>query len=130
MFDLKKRDLMLRNCPRDAYESYPAERQFDVDSEFGDLQGNANTTGEDFMSLRYSSCRKNGEMTVETARMINSEIASQVLRKLDEMTTVLISLNIQPINSAFAEKVLPTLQNSLNMLENGFSTKVELCSNV
>ena len=82
------------------------------------------------MSLLYSSSRGNSEMTGKPARMINSEIASQMSIERDEITTVLISLNIQPINSAFAEKNPPTLQNSLNMLGNGFSTKVELRSNV
>ena len=68
-------------------------------------------------------------MTAETARQINSELVSQMSRKLDEIKfTDLNSLIPQAKYSAIAEKVLPHLQNSLGELENGLSAKMDLRS--
>ena len=67
-------------------------------------------------------------MTAGTARMINSELASQTSRKLNEKKLHLKSQILQAIDSAIAEKVLAELQNSLGMLEKGLNGKMDLRS--
>ena len=64
-------------------------------------------------------------MTVE---LINSEMASQMSKNLDEIKTNRKPQILQAINSAINKNVLPTLQNGLGMQKIVFSTKVELRS--
>ena len=60
--------------------------------------------------------------------MINSELANQMSKKEFENKMDSISQILRAINSAITEKIIPTLQNSLGMQGNGFSTKVDLRS--
>ena len=53
--------------------------------------------------------RENSEITIETARLINIEITSQVTRKLCEIRSDLKSQILEVINSRIAEKVLPSI---------------------
>ena len=54
-------------------------------------------------SLINTTSRENSENTIETARMINNEISTQVTRKLDEFREDLNSQFLEVINSAIAE---------------------------
>ena len=51
--------------------------------------------------------------TIETVRMINTEITTQGTRKLDEIKAELNSLLSAAINCAITEQVLSSLQNRL-----------------
>ena len=53
-------------------------------------------------------------MTAETKQAINSEISSQMSRKLEEVRIELDANVLEAINSTIEEKVLPTIQNALN----------------
>ena len=78
---------------------------------------------EDFRSLLNTSCKENSEMTVEHGRLINSEIRSQMSKKVDEIEADLNSRILQAINSAIAENDFPTIQTSLGTQESCLSTK-------
>ena len=80
--------------------------------------------GEDFRSLLNTISRENSEITIET-RMINEEISNQRSRKLNEIKN---SLNIQiqdAISSAITEKILPSIQNTLEMQDRVNHTMVD-----
>ena len=69
--------------------------------------------GEDFRSLLNTNSRENSEMTIETTRMIIEEITNQVSRRLNEIKD---RLNVQiqdAITTAITNKVLPSIQNTL-----------------
>ena len=83
------------------------------------LKQAANPTSEDFKSLIITSIRENSEVTIETARMINIEITSQDTRKLEEIRENLNTQKSDVINSAIAEKVLPSIQNLLGVQRSG-----------
>ena len=92
----------------------------------GDLESNefqtVYPTSEDFRSLINTNSRENSEITIETARMINNENTTQVTRKLDEIREELNGQILEVINSAIAEKVLPTIQNVLGVQESGLNS--------
>ena len=85
-----------------------------LDLESGRLQRNSNVTGEDFRSLLTNS-RENSEITIETTRLINDEISSQLSRKLNEIKTSLNSQIQNALSAAITNTVLPSIQNTLNM---------------
>ena len=68
---------------------------------------------EDFRLLLNTNSRENSERTIETTRILEDEIASQVTIKPDDIWT---SLNLQvqeAYNTATTESVLPFIENSL-----------------
>ena len=60
-------------------------------------------------------------MTVKTARVMNSELTSQMTKKLDEIKLDLNSQILQAIVTAIAENVHPQLQKSLVVPEAGLN---------
>ena len=63
--------------------------------------------------------------TIKTVRMINNEITTQVTRKLDEIKSDLNSQVLETINTAIAEKVLPTIQDTPSKQVKGNFTVVD-----
>ena len=53
-------------------------------------------------------------MTIETTRMISDEITNQVTRRLNEIKSSLNTHVQDAISSAIVEKVLPSIQNTLD----------------
>ena len=58
----------------------------------------------------------------ETARNINNEITSQVTSELDEIRGNLKTQILEVVNSAIAERVLPSIQNVLEVQKLGLNT--------
>ena len=90
MSDLENVDIMLGNYSRNELDSQLGERETELDLESDGLQA-ANPISEDFRSLVDTNSRENSEITIETARLINNDITSQVTRKLDEIRSDLNS---------------------------------------
>ena len=70
----------------------------------------------------------NSEINAETNKAVCSEDCSQISRKLEE---VKMDLNVrirEAINLAIEEKVLPTIQNALNLHKAASSEKLDLRS--
>ena len=104
---------MLGSYSRDEDRNNESENEVNLDSESSRHQQNSNLVGEDFRSLLNTNSRENSEITIETTRMISEEILNQMSRKLNEIKT---SMNYQiqdAINHAITEKVLPSIQNTL-----------------
>ena len=115
--DLENVDIMLGSYSRDDEENDISENGVNLDSMSNRPQQSSNVIGEDFRSLLNTNSRENSEITIETTRMINEEISNQMSRKLNEIKN---SLNIQiqdAISSAITEKILPSIQNTLQMQE-------------
>ena len=81
-----------------------------MDLESNALRQNANPFSEVFRPLLNTSSTENREKPIETARMINDDNTSQVVRKLDELKSDMTSPILEPINSAVTEKVPYTNQ--------------------
>ena len=114
MSDLENVDMMLGNYSRNELYSQLGERETELDLGSDGPQA-ANPISEDFRSLINKNSRENSEITIETARLINNEITSQVTRKLDEIRSDLNSQILEVINSANTEKVFPSIQNVLGV---------------
>ena len=108
MSDLENVDIMLGDYPRDELESQLEEGETERDLESNGLQ-TANPISEDFRSLINLNRRENSEVTIETTRLINNEITSQVTRRLDEIGSDLNTQIWEVIISANAERVLPSI---------------------
>ena len=115
MSDVENVDILLGSYSRDDEENDISENGMNLDLGSSRPQQSSNVIGEDFRSLPKTNSRENSEITIETTRKINKEISSQMSRKLNEIKN---SLNIQiqdAISSAITEKILPSIQNTLEM---------------
>ena len=113
MSDVENVDIMLGSYSRDDEENVASENEVNLDSGSSRLQRSSNVIGEDFRSLLKINSRENSEITIETTRMINEETSNQMSRKLSEIKN---SLNFQiqdAISNAITEKILPSIQNTL-----------------
>ena len=71
---------------------------------------------------------ENSEITADTNRLINSEISSKMLRKLEELKSDLNSHILDVINSALEEKVLPSIKNVMEIKNSAKNTNLGLRS--
>ena len=69
------------------------------------------------LGLLNANNRENSDVTIQTARLINCEITSQVTNNLDETNKDLHSHNVEVISSTMAAKNLPSIQNTLGKHE-------------
>ena len=127
MSDVENVDVMLGSYSRNKGEEDQSENELNLDSESSRPQRNSNVTGEDFRSLPTNS-RENNEITIETTRLINEEISSQMSRKLNEIKTSLNS-QIQDAITTAISTLLPSIQNTLNIQGRTNSTVVDRESN-
>ena len=115
MSDVENVDIMIGSYARDEVENNGSENEMKLDSRSSQPQQNSNLVGEDFRSLLNTNSRENSEITIETTRMISEEISNQMSRKLNEIKT---NLNFQihdAISNAITEKILPSIQNTLEL---------------
>ena len=115
--DVENVDIMLGSYSRDDEENDISENGVNLDSGSNRPQQSSNVIGEDFRSLLNTNSRENSEIKIETTRMINEEISIQMSRKLNEIKN---SLNVRiqdAIKSAITEKILPSIQKTLEMQE-------------
>ena len=76
-------------------------------------QQNSNVVGEDFRSLLTNS-REHSEITIETTRIISGEVCSQASRRQNEIKDSLHFQTHNAITTTIAEKVLPSIQKTLD----------------
>ena len=115
--DVENVDIMLGSYSRDDEGNDISENGVNLDSGSNRPQQSSNVIGEDFRSLLNTNSRENSEIKIETTRMINEEISIQMSRKLNEIKN---SLNVRiqdAIKSAITEKILPSIQKTLEMQE-------------
>ena len=125
MSDVENVDKKLGSYSRDDEENIASENEVNLDSGSSRPQQNSNVIEEDFRSLLNTNSRENSEITIETTRIIGEEISNQISRKLNEIKT---SLNFQiqdAISNAITEKILPSIQNTLERQGSGNYTLVD-----
>ena len=113
--DAENVDIMLGSYSRDDEENNVSENDVNLDSGSSRPQQSSNVIGEDFRSLLNTNSRENSEITIETTRLINDEISSQLGRKLNEIKTSLNSQIQNAISAVITNTVLPSIQNTFNM---------------
>ena len=118
-------DIMLGSYSRDDDRNDQSEKELNLDSESSRPQQNSILTGDDFRSLLNTNRRENSEMTIETTRTIGDEIANQFSRKLNEIKSTINSQIQDAITTAIAEKVIPSIQNTLGMQGRANYTSVD-----
>ena len=107
MSDTENLDTMLGSYSRNDLEDNSVDRNDEMDRESDRTRQDVAQNSEDFRSLLNSNSRENSESTVETMRLVNSEISKQ----MDGLRKDLNSQIIDAINSVISEKVLPDIRN-------------------
>ena len=128
MSDVETVEVVLGSYSRDD-ENNASEDGMNLDLESNRLQQSSNVIGEDFRSLLNTNSRENSQVAIETTRIISDEVSNQISRRLNEINT---SLNFQiqdAISNAITEKILPSIQNTLEMQGRPNSTMVDRRSN-
>ena len=105
---------MLGSYSRDEERNDHSGSELNLDSGSIRPQQSFNLIGENFRSLLNTNSRENSGMTIETTRMISEEISNQMPRKLNEIKSSLNSQIQDAITTAITEKVLPSIQNTLD----------------
>ena len=111
--DVENEDIMLGSYSREDEDNKASENEANLYSGSSRPQQSSNALGEDFRSLLNTNSRENSDIAIETTRLINEEVSSQMSRKLNEIKN---SLNIQiqdAISSAITQQILPSIQNTL-----------------
>ena len=121
-------DVMLENLTEKSPENGHKNERSEIDTASAGLQENTNTLADDFKSLLNGSSRRNSVSAVETVRIINEELITQISRKLDEIKRGRDSRILISINTAITEKVIPGMQESIDTLENRLTAKLDLQS--
>ena len=113
MSDIENLDVMLGNYPDSEVRDQNSVEQVKIDPESGRQQQNIGPSGDNYRTLLNTNLSENKDITVETSRMINSEILSLMSRKSVEMKSDLNSHILEVLNTAIEEKILPSIENAL-----------------
>ena len=85
MSDIENLDVMLGNYTNSENRDQEAIDQIGIDPESERRQQALDQNEPNYRSLLNTNLSEKSEITVETSRMINSEISSQMSRKIEEM---------------------------------------------
>ena len=108
MSDVEDLDVMLGSYSRNEMESNSGDRNDEVDFASDRTRGDVVQNSEDFRSLSNSNSSENSESTIETMRLVNSEVS----RKMEELKRDLNSQIAETINSLISERIHPNIQNT------------------
>ena len=113
MSDIKNEDVVLGKYSNSEIRDQETVDHIEIDPESRRRQQDLDRNEGNYRSLLNTNLSENSEITAETSRMINSEISSQMSRKMEEMKSVLNS-HILIINSAIEEKILPRIEKVIS----------------
>ena len=85
MSDIENLDVVLGNYTNSEIRDQEAVDQIEIDPESRRRQRDSDQNEGNYRSLLNTNLSENREITAETSRMINSEISSQMSRKIEEM---------------------------------------------
>ena len=85
MSDIENLDVTLGTFSESEIREQEAVDQIKIDPESRRRQQDLDQNEGNYRSLLNTNSSENSEITVETSRMINSEISSQMSRKMEEM---------------------------------------------
>ena len=121
-------DVMLRTYFRNELAEQENNSEIDLDLKSDRQQQRTSRTIKNFRSLLNAYLSENSVNTAETNRVINSEISSQMSRKLDEIKSDLNFRIMELINSAIEGKILSSIENAVSSNEAAKNTKWDLRS--
>ena len=126
--DIENLDVMLGNYQENdqVRDENVSEADFAPDSRR--LQKETNSIRGNFKSLLNTNLSETSEITTETSRAINSDIASQMSRKHEEMKSDRNSHILNVYDSTIEEKVIPSIRNALRSQHSAENTNLDLRS--
>ena len=110
MSDVENSDVMLGSYSRNELENNSEDGNI-IEVNLGSDRPRQDVVQniEDLRSLLNSNSRENSQTTLETVRLVNTELT----RRIEELKRDLNSQIIESINSAINEKILPSIRNTL-----------------
>ena len=112
---------MLGSYSRNELENNSEDRKIEVDLASERPRQDVVQNSEDFRSLLNSNSRENSETTLETVRLVDTEVT----RRTEELKKDLNSRIIESINSTINEKILPSIQNTLGSQRPRFREEID-----
>ena len=111
MSDAENLDIILGSYSRNEPENNSVDENDEMDRESDWTRHDMAQNSEDFRSLLNSNNKENSESTVETMRLVSSEISKQ----MDGLRKDLNLLIVEAINSVINEKVFPDIRNTMEI---------------
>ena len=121
MSGVENLDVMLGSYSRNQLEVNSDDRNDEVDLGSDRTRQDVVQNSEDFRSLSNSNSRENSESTIETVRLVNSEVS----RKMEELKRDLNSQIAETINSLINERNLPNIQNTMTNQNSVFREEMD-----
>ena len=128
MSDIESLDVMLGNFQQNDQVSDETASEADFDLESRRRQGGFDIVGGHFRTLFNTNTSEMIEITADTSRAFNSEISSQMSRKLEEKKSDLNSHIVYSINSALEEMVIPSIKSAREGQNSAKTTNLDLRS--
>ena len=119
---------MLGNYPESEIRDHDNVEQIVIDPVLGRRQQKYEQNGGIYQRLMNTNLSEKSEITVETSRMINSEISFQMSGKLLEMKSDLNSYILEVLITAIEEKILPSIEKTIASIREVRETKRDLRS--
>ena len=121
MSGVENLDVMLGSYSRNQLEVNSDDRNDEVDLGSDRTRQDVVQNSEDFRSLSNSNSRENSESTIETVRLVNSEVS----RKMEELKRDLNSQIAETINSLINERNLPNIQITMTNQNSVFREEMD-----
>ena len=128
MSDIENLDVMLGGYQRDNSEIQDRTSENEIDSESNRQGGSSNQNENNYRSYLNTNLSENSCLTVETRKVISSEISSQISRKFEKLQSSLNSQILDVINAAIDTRVLPSMKNAVRRQNSAKNTSVDLRS--
>ena len=127
MSDIENLDVMLGSYQRENNEFRGENNENTLDQRSDEREGQDRNV-EDYQTFLNNNPSENSCLTIETSRVISSEISSQMSRKFQEMQTSLSSQILDVINTAIDTRVLPSNKNAVRRQNSAKNTSLDLRS--
>ena len=127
MSDIENLDVMLGSYQRENNEFRGENNENTLDQRSDEREGQDRNV-EDYQTFLNNNPSENSCLTIETSRVISSEISSQMSRKFQEMQTSLNSQILDVINTAIDTRVLPSIKNAVRRQNSAKNTSLDLRS--
>ena len=119
---------MLGSYPGENYEVQEEKHEIEINSWSSRQDPELFHDDEEFRSNIDTNLSENSGLTVETSSAVNSKISSHVSRQLEELKSGINAQVLEVLNSAIAEKVLPSFGNSMRSTKTNLNAKRDLRS--
>ena len=127
MSDIENLDVMLGSYQRENNEFRGENNENTLDQRSDEREGQDRNV-EDYQTFLNNNPSENSCLTIETSRVISSEISSQMSRKFQEMQTSLNSQILDVINTAIDTRVLPSIKHAVRRQNSAKNTSLDLRS--